>query len=124
MGAAHTSQNSVSSMEIDRASKKDVFGASIMPTIEELLREKSLRWLGHLIREDDDEPAKQILWRERENNSKWFQLFASKKVSFKKAQSLASNKSLWRKLSSAMCERRPSTTGGYFEEPPRRSNLK
>ena len=116
-------------MEIDRASKKDVFGASGMPTIEELLREKRLRWLGHLMREDDDEPAKQILWRERENNSKWFQLLASDlasgRVSFKKAQSLASNKSFWRKLSSAMCERRPSTTGGYFgkNRRPWRSNL-
>ena len=28
-------------MEIDKASKKDVFGASRMPTIEELLREKA-----------------------------------------------------------------------------------
>ena len=46
-------------MKIDKASKKDVFGASRMPTIEELLREKRLRWLGHLMREDDDEPAKQ-----------------------------------------------------------------
>ena len=69
-----------------------------MPSIEELLREKRLRWLGHLMREDDDEPAKKILWRERENNSKWFQLvaadLASRKLSFEKAQSLAANKSL------------------------------
>ena len=53
-------------MEIDKASKEDVFGASRMPSIEELLREKRLRWLGHLMREDDDEPAKQTLWREKE----------------------------------------------------------
>ena len=40
-------------MEVDRASREDVFEASRMPTIEELLREKRLRWFGHLIREDD-----------------------------------------------------------------------
>ena len=111
-------------MEIDRASKKDVFGVSRMPAIEELLREKRLRWLAHLTRGDDEEPAQQILWRERENNSKWFQLvaadLASRKLSFEKAQSLAAFKSLWRKLSSAMYERHPPT-GGYFEKPPRRS---
>ena len=88
----------------DRQSiKENVFKASRMPIVEELLREKRLRWFGHLMREDDDEPAKQILWREKKHNSKWFQLLASdltaRKVSFEKAQSLASNKSIWRKLS-------------------------
>ena len=76
-------------MEIDKASKKDVFGASRMPSIEELLREKRLRWLGHLMREDDDEPAKQTLWREKENKSEWFRLvaadLASRRLSFEKA---------------------------------------
>ena len=48
-------------MEIDKPSREDVFEASGMPTVEELLREKRLRWFGHLMREDDDEPAKQIL---------------------------------------------------------------
>ena len=96
-------------MEIDRASREDVFKASRMPIVEELLREKRLRWFGHLMREDDNEPAKRIFWREKQHNSKWFQLLSSdltsRRVSFEKAQSLASNKSIWRKLSSAMCER-------------------
>ena len=69
-----------------------------MPSIEEMLREKRLRWLGHLMREDDDEPAKQTLWRQRKNKSEWFQLvasdLASRKLSFEKAQSLAQDKSL------------------------------
>ena len=78
-------------MELDKAAKEDVFGASRMPTVEELLREKRLRWLGHLMREDADEPAKQTLWRERENKSKWLVTsdLASRKLSFEKAQSLA-----------------------------------
>ena len=96
-------------MVIDRASRDDVFTASRTPSVEELLAEKRLRWFGHLMREDDDEPAKQLFWRESEHNSKWFQLLSSdltsRKVSFGKAQSLASNKSIWRKLGSAMCER-------------------
>ena len=44
--------------------RRDVFKASRMPIVEELLREKRLRWFGHLMREDEDEPAKQILQRE------------------------------------------------------------
>jgi hypothetical protein len=114
-------------MEIDRASKEDVFKASRMPTVEELLREKRLRWFGHLMREDDDEPAKQIFWREREHNSKWFRLLAadltSRGLSFEEAQSMASNKSNWRKVSSAMCERSTSTYDVPFKKTrrPRRA---
>ena len=37
-------------MEIDRASREDVFEASRMPTVEEMLREKRLRWFGHFMR--------------------------------------------------------------------------
>ena len=47
-------------MEIDRASRDGVFGASRMPFVEELLREKRLRWFGYLMREDDNEPTKKI----------------------------------------------------------------
>jgi hypothetical protein len=44
-----------------------------MATMKELLREKRPRWFGHLIREQGDDPAKRILLREKELNSKWFQ---------------------------------------------------
>ena len=75
------------------------------------------------MREDDDEPAKQILLRERENSSKWFQLvaadLASRKLSFEKAQSFAQDKSLWRKLISAMYEQYPFADG-YFKDTSRR----
>ena len=49
------------------------------------------------MREDDDEPAKQILSRETEHNLKWFQLMTSdlaeRDVRLKKAQSFALDKS-------------------------------
>ena len=111
-------------MEVDRASRRDVFEASRMPIIEELLREKRLRWFGHLMREDEDEPAKHILSREIEHNSKWFQLLtadlASRNVTLKKAQSLALDKSIWRMLSYARCERRVPNRGACLKQRRRR----
>ena len=55
------------------APKKDVFDAEKVPIIEEMIREKRLRWFGHLIREKAGDPAKEILAREKESGSKWFQ---------------------------------------------------
>jgi hypothetical protein len=98
-------------MDIDKASREDVFKASKMATMEELLREKRLRWFGHLIREQDDDPAKQTLLREKELNSKWFQLLTadllSRKTTFDKAVPLAKNKLIWRRVSFAICEQFP-----------------
>ena len=95
-------------MDIDKASREDVFRASKMATMEELLREKRLRWFGHLIREQDDDPAKQTLLREKELNSKWFQLLTadllSRGTTFDKAFPLAHNRASWRRLSFAICE--------------------
>ena len=42
-------------MQVDRACRKDVLA---VPMIEELIREKRLRWCGHLIREKEGDPAK------------------------------------------------------------------
>ena len=111
-------------MVIDKASREDVFEASRMPTVEELLREKRLRWFGHLMSEDDDEPAKQILLRETEHNSKWFQLLtsdlASRNVTLEEAQSLALDKSIWRMLSYVRCERQVPNRGTCLKQRHRR----
>ena len=59
------------------------------------------------MREDDNEPAKQIFWREKEHSSKWFQLLSSdltsRKVSVEKDQSFALNKSIWKFEFSDVC---------------------
>ena len=94
-------------MEIDRASKKDVFDAAKVPIIEEMIREKRLRWFGHLIREKADDPAKKILAREKEIDSKWFQQITmdlrTRKLTVSKAEILAFDKSEWRSISSSSC---------------------
>lgn len=96
-------------MDIDRASKEDVFKASQVPTMEELLREKRMRWFGHLIRENDDNLAKQVLMREKQLNSKWFQLLksdlASRRISVHDAELLALDKLKWRRISSSFSTR-------------------
>ena len=97
-------------MEIDRASKKDVFDAAKVPIIEEMIREKRLRWFGHLIREKAGDPAKEILAREKESNSKWFQQITmdlrTRKLTVGKAEILALDKAVWRSTSS-VCVRYP-----------------
>ena len=107
-------------MDIDKASREDVFRASKMATMEELLREKRLRWFGHLIREQDDDPAKQILLREKELNSKWFQLLTadllSRRTTFDKAVPLANDRAAWRQLSFSICEEYLPHPGGRAEQ--------
>jgi hypothetical protein len=96
-------------MDIDCASKEEVFSASKVPDIEELLREKRLRWFGHLIREKDGDPAKETLKGEIAKNSKWFQQIkadlSTRKLTVEKAKALALKKAVWRKISFA-CEKR------------------
>jgi hypothetical protein len=60
-------------LEIDRASKHKVFKITKVPTIKEMLTEKRLRWFGHLMREDEGDPAKETLRKEIEKGSRWFQ---------------------------------------------------
>ena len=109
-------------MDIDRASKEDVFKASQVPTMEELLREKRMRWFGHLIRENDDNLAKQVLMREKQLNSKWFQLLksdlASRRISVHDAELLALDKLKWRRISSSFSTRYASP-GVRLLPPPR-----
>ena len=60
-------------MDIDKATKEEVFKTARTPTIEELLREKQLRWFGHFMREKENDPAQKTLMREKARNSKWYQ---------------------------------------------------
>jgi hypothetical protein len=91
---------------IDRATKKEVFKTAKLPGIEEMLREKRLRWFGHLTREKDGDPAKETLKQEQTNNSKWFKVlqqdFKWKGISVQEAEEKATDKLLWRKLSSSV----------------------
>ena len=104
---------SLGDMEVDRASKKDVFETSKVPTIEELIREKRLRWFGHLIREGDEDPAKVALMGEKKTNSKWFQQLvldlSSRKLTVLQAETLALTKIAWREISSSVYRVRNSS---------------
>ena len=96
-------------LEIDRASKHEVFKITKVPTIKEMLTEKRLRWFGHLMREDEGDPAKETLRKEIEQRSRWFQSLKKdleiKGLSVEEAEKRAMNRVAWRKLSSTMFAR-------------------
>jgi len=50
--------------EIDKASTEDVFRVANVPPLARILRQKRLRWLGHLIRSDQVDPAQICLFEE------------------------------------------------------------
>ena len=92
-------------MDIDKTTKEEVFKTAKTPTIEELLREKRLRWFGHLMREKENNPARETLMREKARNSKWYQqltnYFKTRKINVKHAEAKSRNKIEWRRISSA-----------------------
>ena len=104
------------SMDIDKASRKEVFNTAEIPTIEELLREKRLRWFGHLMRENENDPARKTLMREKATNSKWYQQltndFKTRKLNVKEAEAKALDKVVWRRISYARlaCDVRDAST--------------
>ena len=108
-------QRDLGDMDIDKASKKDVFNAAKVPGIEELLREKRLRWFGHLMREKEGDPAKEAMREEKRRDSKWYQQLradlATRKLSVEKAEIVAQNRVRWRSVSSARCVHFPYRTG-------------
>ena len=59
---------------VDKVSKQTVFDVAKVPTITSLLRERRLRWLGHLLRADPRDTAHQYLLHEAESNSSWWKL--------------------------------------------------
>ena len=56
---------------VDKASKADVFLVANVPAMSSLLRERRLRWLGHLIRSDPNDTAHWQLLREVGSGSSW-----------------------------------------------------
>ena len=90
----------------DKASKADVFRVANVPWMSSLLRERRLRWLGHLIRSDPNDTARQQLLREVSSNSSWWKsllsdLRAIQVNGFQHAVQLAADSATWRALSSA-----------------------
>ena len=100
-----TRRRDLENMDIDKATKEEVFKTAKPPTIEELLREKQPRWFGHLMREKENDPARETLMREKARNSKWYQQltndFKTRKINVKQAEAKALNKIEWRRISSA-----------------------
>ena len=97
----------IGDLEIDRATKEEVFKAANLPIIEDMLREKRLRWFGHLVREKDGDPAKETLKQEATNQSKWFKMLKHdlEKIglSAKQAITQAGKRAHWRMLTKALC---------------------
>ena len=60
--------------EVDKASRTDVYGVAKVAVVEALLRERRLRWLGHLIRADPKDIARQCLMQQVGSGSAWWRL--------------------------------------------------
>ena len=91
---------------VDKASKVDVFRIANVPTVEALLQERRLRWLGHLIRCDAQDTARKCLMKEVDSGSTWWKLILSdlravKVRSFAHAERLAADRANWRTLTHA-----------------------
>jgi hypothetical protein len=91
--------------DVDKASRADVFKASGLISIEDMLRQKRLRWFGHLIRSKDGDPAKDTLMQQIKEVTQWgkqlLQDFGKKKITTNQALRRAQDRPAWRKLSSA-----------------------
>ena len=88
----------------DHAMHEDVFRTAEMPQIADMLREKRLRWVGHLAREDEDDPARRILLKEMEGKSQWWtqvenDLKTTRGVTVKNMLKKAADKRTWREIS-------------------------
>ena len=90
----------------DKASKIDVFRVANVPTVEALLRERRLRWFGHLVRSDAQDTARRCLMKEVDSGSVWWKpIFGDLRAvgicSFADAERLAADRIRWRTLSHA-----------------------
>jgi len=93
-------------MKVDKASKIDVFRVANVPVVEAILRERRLRWLGHLLRSDLQDTAHQCLLREMGSGSPWSKIVLNDLQavgvgSFLNAERLATNRVNWRAASLA-----------------------
>ena len=91
---------------VDKASKIDVFRVANVPVVEAILRERRLRWLGHLLRSDLQDTAHQCLLREMGSGSPWSKIVLNDLQavgvgSFSNAERLAANRVNWRAASLA-----------------------
>ena len=96
--------------EVDKASTEAVFRVANVPPLARILRQKRLRWLGHLIRSDPDDTARICLMDEVNNGSPWWRLILTdlREVglnSFHAAMMKAMDRPFWRTISSARSER-------------------
>ena len=70
-----------------------------------MIREKRLRWFGHLVREDEDDVARESMMYQINDLTKWgkqlIKDFEQRKINKKQAFSLAMDKANWRNISHA-----------------------
>ena len=67
----------LTSTDVDKASNEDVFRAANVPSLSSILRQKRLRWYGHLLRSAPNDPARVCLMDEVDSGSPWWQLILS-----------------------------------------------
>lgn len=96
----------LSTTEIDKASHAEVFRVANVPSLATILRQKRLRWLGHLIRSDQGDPARICLFEEVDSGSPWWKLLLSdlREIglsSFHAAEIAALDRASWRDASCA-----------------------
>ena len=116
---------------VDKASRDDVFRACNVPTIEEILTERRLRWIGHLIRTEKIDPAKDMLWKEMDEDTRFTRIvnadLRSRGLSWGEAQRAAENRAHWRRSTSArsgsQIPRPRRWDGEYSIRPSSRSGL-
>jgi hypothetical protein len=91
---------------VDKASKTDVFRVANVPTVAALLRERRLRWLGHLLRAGRQDTARQCLMQEVGSCSSWWRIVqhdlqAVGIDSIRRDERLAADRVRWRAMTSA-----------------------
>ena len=93
---------------MDKVSREEVFNLTNLPNIEQMLREKRLRWFGHLMRHEGEleSPARKTMLRYLTDESKWGKQllndFKIKKIaSVDMAMIKVKDRCLWRSLSYA-----------------------
>ncbi len=69
-----------------------------MQPIENILKQKRLRWLGHLLRGKDTEPAKERLMEEIKNQTKYGRTIMEDlgEITLEQAKEFSSDRNLWR----------------------------
>ena len=94
---------SLGDKDVDKVSKAKVFKLLKLSSAEEMIREKRLKWFGHLVRQEDDDLARETLMKLIKKITKWrdqlVEDFAVRKITEEKALSLAMDRAKWRQIS-------------------------